>query len=156
MLRGNTMSIASKIKKAIEVNDWTIIHEIYEDLTGESAPEQSSKNKKTAKKRTVKKRVSNKKNNKQVAVEETKTGVGGRKSVLLTDNIPSEQYKTFEDEKQSNIERAKKSKTARGQRKREIYKVKCNECEGLFDSNIAENTIGQKCPRCLKQKIPSR
>jgi len=149
------VSITSNLKKAILAKNWKIVHDLYEDLTGESAMDKPLKNKKTTKKKS-KKKSSNKKNNNQVVTQTEKTGVGGRKTVLLTDEIPSEQHKTIEDEVRSNLKRAKNTKTVRGQRKTKKHKVMCNECENSFDSMIAANTIGQKCPKCLKQKIAGR
>jgi len=49
-------------------------------------------------------------------------------------------------------EKAKKNKVQLGRIAARKYKVKCNECDGTFESDRKCGEIGQKCPACLKKK----
>jgi len=59
------------------------------------------------------------------------------------------------EEVQRNKLKAKKANHNKLELKREVakkHKVKCNECEKIFESIRPNGEMGQKCPRCLGDK----
>lgn len=60
-----------------------------------------------------------------------------------------------EEIEQNKIKAAKSQSSKAKLKKRqttETYDVECNECEKTFKSNRKSGEIGQKCPKCLKDK----
>ncbi len=152
------MNLIDNLKKAIETEDWQIICNIYEDISGKSISKiEAVKTKKTKKKKSVKKKrktTNTNSNEKTTPIQNERTSVFGNKTFLVTDNIPSDGYDSIEEEREANLKKAKGR--VKHKREKQSYTVKCSDCEKQFESQIGGGDCGQYCSSCLKLKVSSR
>lgn len=77
-----------------------------------------------------------------------KSGYYGNETKPLTEDVPQEEI----DENIKKAEIAKERKTKRSPPKK--YPVKCSQCKQTFESDRRESKgFGQKCPKCLQDTI---
>jgi hypothetical protein len=56
------------------------------------------------------------------------------------------------EKNKAKAERAKKNKMKLSRQAAQKYRVKCNECGEIFESDRKNGEMGQKCPSCLREK----
>lgn len=129
------MNPLDKIKEGVKKQDWGLVCEGYNAITGHNLSLQTDKPDTD----------DDEENAEFNEVVQTGKGVGlyGNTTVLITEKPTAKQIK------------ANKERAARGNQKvsrppPRTYKVKCTDCEKTFESRVKAGEFGQKCSSCLR------
>jgi hypothetical protein len=148
------MSPLELIKQGIIKQDWELVCQGYDQMTGESVVKihkiGSEKKPATAKQTNDKiKELQDEEGEdllNPVVQPSEKKGLLGNVTVLVTDGNPSRKHKTNEAERKFNKKRAE-ARGPRRVRSNSRTEVTCNECDKKFTSQYGKTD--RKCKKCL-------
>jgi hypothetical protein len=127
----------------------TIVHSI---IVEPKQPKRKKRGRpKTSGKKKIKKEIILDANDSTLQLDDNKKTVIQKKTDgvrFITNNPSSEEV----EHNKIKAEKAKKNKLKLKRRSMETYKVKCNECEEIFESDRPDGEMGQKCSKCLRGK----
>lgn len=146
------------IKQGIMEQNWELVSQGYEKMTGESvikvhkigSEEEPATMKQIAGQAKILQEEEEEDLLNPIIQPTEKKGVFDNVTVLVTDGNPSKRHETNEAERKFNEKRAK-DRGPRKVRPNSETEVKCNECDDKFISKYGKTD--RKCPKCLDKHI---